>query len=90
MGVAYNIGSLGGAIAPILGTALAIQVGLGWALAILMFSWTLVVIAIVGFNIPGRILRRTVGVDSFNAEPIEPEKHIEPSDVTETKPVNLV
>lgn len=90
LGVAYNIGSLGGAIAPILGTALAIQVGLGWALAILMFSWTLVVIVIVGINIPGRILRRTVGVDSFNAEPVEPGEQLEPNDVSEAKPVNPV
>ncbi len=90
LGVSYNIGSLGGAIAPILGTALAIKVGLGSALAILMFFWTLVVILIVGINIPGRILRRTVGVDSFNAEPIEPGGHVEPGDVSEMKPINPV
>jgi SHS family sialic acid transporter-like MFS transporter len=66
VGVAYNLGSLGGAIAPIWGAYIAAQVGLGTALASLMIFWTLVVLAIVAFNIPGRLLRRTAGVDSYD------------------------
>lgn len=65
VGVAYNLGSLGGAIAPIWGAFISTQIGLGPALASLMLFWTLVVLAIVVFNVPGRILRKTSGVTSY-------------------------
>ncbi|HEY4385501.1 MAG TPA: MFS transporter [Ktedonobacteraceae bacterium] len=66
VGVAYNLGSLGGAIAPIWGAFFAAKMGLGTALATLMLFWTLVVLIIVVFDIPGRILRRTAGVASYD------------------------
>jgi SHS family sialic acid transporter-like MFS transporter len=65
VGVAYNLGSLGGAIAPVWGAYIAAQVGLGTALAALMLFWTLVVLAIVAFNIPGRLLHKTAGIYSY-------------------------
>ena len=66
VGVAYNLGSLGGAIAPIWGAFFATKLGFGTALASLMLFLTLVVLIIVGFNIPGRILQRTAGVSSYD------------------------
>ncbi len=69
VGVAYNLGSLGGAIAPIWGAFFAERMGLGPALASLMLFWTLVVVAIVALNIPGRLLRRTAGIDAYDLNP---------------------
>lgn len=66
VGVAYNLGSLGGAIAPIWGAFISVQLGLGPALAALMLFWTLVVLSIVALNIPGRLLHRTAGIYSYD------------------------
>ncbi|WP_207229458.1 MFS transporter [Ktedonosporobacter rubrisoli] len=73
-GVAYNLGALGGAIAPIWGAFFAKQMGFGIALAVLMLFWTLVVLAIVAFNIPGRLLRRTAGVEAYDITPSQGNK----------------
>ncbi len=62
LGVGYNIGALGGAVAPIVGSALSKLVGLGNALAGLTFFWTLVVVAIVATNLPGRVSRQAAAV----------------------------
>jgi SHS family sialic acid transporter-like MFS transporter len=75
LGVGYNIGALGGAVAPIVGTALASQIGLGNALALLTFFWTLVVIAIVASNLPGRVSRRaTAAIAEFSDDAVQADE----------------
>jgi SHS family sialic acid transporter-like MFS transporter len=75
LGVGYNIGALGGALAPIVGTALAAKIGLGNALAVLTFFWTLVVIAIVATNLPGRVSRRaTAAIADFSDDAEQAEE----------------
>ncbi|GCE46026.1 SHS family sialic acid transporter-like MFS transporter [Thermosporothrix hazakensis] len=81
VGVAYNLGSLGGAIAPIWGAFFANLMGLGTALAVLMFFWTFVVVALVVFDVPGRLLQRTAGIRSYEVQNTTPEGTVEPSQV---------
>ncbi|UKY53771.1 sialate:H+ symport family MFS transporter [Streptomyces inhibens] len=57
LGFVYNVGALGGAVAPVLGAHLAEGMPLGRALAVLTFGLTLVVIVLVGGNVPQRLGR---------------------------------
>jgi len=60
LGLTYNVGALGGAVAPLAGAQVAGRIGLGPALVVLAAGLTLVTALLVGFNVPARLdpLRR--------------------------------
>lgn len=71
LGFVYNVGALGGAVAPVLGAHLAEGMPLGRALAVLTFGLTLVVVILVGGNVPqrlGRLLDRQAPDDHLVPE----------------------
>ncbi|MEU5838903.1 sialate:H+ symport family MFS transporter [Streptomyces diacarni] len=57
LGFTYNVGALGGAVAPVLGAKLASGMDLGQSLALLTFAGTMIVVLLVGFDVPGRLGR---------------------------------
>ncbi|MFI6030557.1 sialate:H+ symport family MFS transporter [Amycolatopsis magusensis] len=62
LGFSYNVGALGGAVAPLAGAAIAEDIGLGNALTLLAVVLTLVVAGLVGFNVPARLERYEWGI----------------------------
>ena len=67
LGFCYNVGALGGAVGPVLGAAIAAQMGLGMALAILSFGFAAIVMVSIGANIP-RLLQKAVGPEYVRPE----------------------
>ncbi|MEU1085616.1 sialate:H+ symport family MFS transporter [Streptomyces sp. NPDC005576] len=71
LGFTYNVGALGGAVAPVLGAHLASGMDLGRALAVLTFAGTVIVVFLIGFDVPARLNRLT--------DPDAPDDHLAPS-----------
>ncbi|GHF39198.1 SHS family sialic acid transporter-like MFS transporter [Amycolatopsis bartoniae] len=57
LGFTYNVGALGGAVAPLAGAQVSAHIGLGPALIWLAGGLTLVTALLVGFNVPARLAR---------------------------------
>jgi SHS family sialic acid transporter-like MFS transporter len=65
LGFTYNVGALGGAVAPLAGAGVATALGLGTAMALLACVLAVVTALLVAFDVPRRVARAT------GAEPVE-------------------
>jgi MFS transporter, SHS family, sialic acid transporter len=72
LGFTYNVGALGGAVAPLAGAGIAAQIGLGPALAWLAAALTVLTALLVGLNVPARLARRSAGDADLEAPALDP------------------
>lgn len=75
LGFSYNVGALGGAVAPVLGATLAATMSLGTSLAVLSFGLTAVVIVLLAINAP------------YRAQKLIRPQHVWPSDSQDVIPM---
>jgi SHS family sialic acid transporter-like MFS transporter len=63
LGFTYNVGALGGAVAPLAGARVASSLGLGHAMALLACVLAVVTALLVAFDVPRRVAMATGGGD---------------------------
>lgn len=71
LGFVYNVGALGGAVAPVLGASLASSMSLGTSLAVLSFGLTAVVIILIGTNFPTRLQKLLRPDDVWESDSVD-------------------
>jgi SHS family sialic acid transporter-like MFS transporter len=79
LGFTYNVGALGGAVAPLAGARIASSLGLGHALALLACTLAVVTAALVAFDVPRR-LAALAGhdIDDDSTDPSEMDDSLRP------------
>lgn len=74
LGFTYNVGALGGAVAPLAGARISENLGLGTALAVLAGTLAVVTAVLVALDVPRRLGRTTL-VDLQTSEPTVERQH---------------
>ena len=59
LGITYNLGSIAGGLSPVWGGALTTVIGLGPAILVCSLFWSIVILAMLIFNVPKRVADRT-------------------------------
>lgn len=62
LGITYNLGSIAGGLSPVWGGALTKVIGLGPAILSCSLFWSIVILAMLIFNVPKRVADRTTRI----------------------------